>query len=300
MLLPYGLSYRLIDLSTNERIFEETLSNHELERIILRISQKLVEARVWSPEAEIAVECTSFTGDDSIQDLQLESMSALLTLAADHYQPLTLRDARQAMQANMQTILNDDRKIKRLRETMDKLDLPVLKIGDILMTGKFKNRRAVITGFDTDDHGQPVAQTDKGDVKIFKPRISKLCPKDSSCAAITEDTMYKFQGLGNTPDPYRQSNVIRKHGFDRTNQEETPSGWTQSFRHPDGHTIETSHSKNGRDHIFSFHAASGTTHQGYKVADLNKHIRKYTKPGRTRSSAEYNPEKYAREKKGEL
>jgi hypothetical protein len=52
--------------------------------------------------------------------------------------------------------------------------LPQLAIGDILLVGKFKNRKATITGFCSDENNQPVAQTDKGEQKIFKPRIAKL------------------------------------------------------------------------------------------------------------------------------
>ncbi len=57
------------------------------------------------------------------------------------------------------------------------LKLPTLKVGDELMVGKFKNRKATITGFTTDKHGQPIAKTDKGDQQIFKGRIVKLMDK---------------------------------------------------------------------------------------------------------------------------
>jgi hypothetical protein len=55
-------------------------------------------------------------------------------------------------------------------------ELPRLAVGDVLLVGKFKNRKATITGFSSDENNQPVAQTDKGDQKIFKPRIAKLMP----------------------------------------------------------------------------------------------------------------------------
>jgi len=55
-------------------------------------------------------------------------------------------------------------------------ELPRLAVGDVLLVGKFKNRKATITGFSSDENNQPVAQTDKGDHKIFKPRIAKLMP----------------------------------------------------------------------------------------------------------------------------
>lgn len=58
-------------------------------------------------------------------------------------------------------------------------ELPRLAIGDVLLVGKFKNRKATITGFSSDENNQPVAQTDKGEQKIFKPRIAKLMPPNT-------------------------------------------------------------------------------------------------------------------------
>jgi len=54
--------------------------------------------------------------------------------------------------------------------------LPILAVGDVLLVGKFKNRKVTITGFSLDENNQPVAKTDKGEHKIFKPRIAKLMP----------------------------------------------------------------------------------------------------------------------------
>tara|TARA_B100000809_G_scaffold2447_1_gene2816 strand:- start:40 stop:243 length:204 start_codon:yes stop_codon:yes gene_type:complete len=56
----------------------------------------------------------------------------------------------------------------------DILKLPSIEIGDEILVGKFKNRKATITGFTTDDNNQPVLKTTKGDQKLFKPRIVKL------------------------------------------------------------------------------------------------------------------------------
>lgn len=58
-----------------------------------------------------------------------------------------------------------------------KLTLPDININDTILIGKFKNRKAQITGFTKDDHNQPVLKTNKGDQKLFKPRISKLMKK---------------------------------------------------------------------------------------------------------------------------
>jgi hypothetical protein len=61
-------------------------------------------------------------------------------------------------------------------EDKDTLELPDLSTGDTLLVGKFKNRRAEIKGFSKDENNQPVADTTKGDQKIFKPRIAKIMP----------------------------------------------------------------------------------------------------------------------------
>jgi hypothetical protein len=80
------------------------------------------------------------------------------------------------MDSILQQIRAIHHRADRLLEDDGKLILPALEVGDILLVGKFKNRRATIKGFDIDEHGQPVANTDKGDQKIFKPRIEKLIP----------------------------------------------------------------------------------------------------------------------------
>ena len=59
----------------------------------------------------------------------------------------------------------------------DILKLPSIEIGDEILVGKFKNRKAVVTGFGVDDNNQPVLKTNKGDQKLFKPRIVKLMDK---------------------------------------------------------------------------------------------------------------------------
>jgi len=60
----------------------------------------------------------------------------------------------------------------------DTLKLPDIEVGDEVKVGKFKNRKAEVTGFKKDDNNQPVLKTTKGDQKLFKPRISKLMDKD--------------------------------------------------------------------------------------------------------------------------
>jgi len=68
----------------------------------------------------------------------------------------------------------------------DSLTLPDLQVGDEIRVGKFKNRKATITGFGTDKNGQPILHTTKGDQSLFKPRIAKLMKQDDE---VEEDAM---------------------------------------------------------------------------------------------------------------
>ena len=55
---------------------------------------------------------------------------------------------------------------------------PELSVGDKILKGKFKNSPAEIKGFTKDKHNQPVLKTNKGEVQLFKPRVSKLMKED--------------------------------------------------------------------------------------------------------------------------
>ena len=51
------------------------------------------------------------------------------------------------------------------------------KLGDTIMVGKFKNRKAVVQGFGKDKNNQPTVKTDKGEYSLFRFRIKKLMPE---------------------------------------------------------------------------------------------------------------------------
>ena len=59
---------------------------------------------------------------------------------------------------------------KLIREAME-MDL---EIGDVILTGKFKNKRKVVKAFGKDDLGQPTING----VKALTFRIEKLMPQD--------------------------------------------------------------------------------------------------------------------------
>lgn len=62
--------------------------------------------------------------------------------------------------------------MKPYKSVYEKLVLPI-EVGDTILLGKFKNKTATITGFDTDDKNQPIIKTNKGNTGL-KFRIKKL------------------------------------------------------------------------------------------------------------------------------
>jgi hypothetical protein len=90
-------------------------------------------------------------------------------------------------------------------------ELPRLDVGDVLLVGKFKNRKATITGFSTDENNQPVAQTDKGDHKIFKPRIAKLMPAKLKTDGIVRQGGSAGGAVGAAPGPGSSVRSKRQH-----------------------------------------------------------------------------------------
>ena len=53
-----------------------------------------------------------------------------------------------------------------------------VKIGDVILAGKFKNKRCVIQSFFTDENGQTKVKTDKGTYSLYTFRLEKFLPKD--------------------------------------------------------------------------------------------------------------------------
>jgi hypothetical protein len=61
------------------------------------------------------------------------------------------------------------KRYKSLQEEQDDI-----KVGDTLLTGKWKNKKVVVAGFGTDKNNQPTVLTDKGEIPLYKFRIQKL------------------------------------------------------------------------------------------------------------------------------
>jgi hypothetical protein len=51
-----------------------------------------------------------------------------------------------------------------------------LEIGDEILIGKYRNKKAIIKEFGKDDLGQPTVKTNKGTRSMYGFRVSKLMP----------------------------------------------------------------------------------------------------------------------------
>lgn len=84
---------------------------------------------------------------------------------------------------------------------------PSIDVGDDVLVGKWKNKRAKVTGFKKDDNNQPVLKTNKGDQKLFKPRFPKLMETTfkayhGSNSKIEGDFDEKLIGTGIDSSPF--------------------------------------------------------------------------------------------------
>lgn len=92
------------------------------------------------------------------------------------------------------------------KEEQKSLTPPTIKVGDEVKVGKFKNRKAKVKGFAKDKHNQPVLKTDKGDQKLFKPRITKL-------EESTESGYIVKHGKKTLTEPLKSKSDARKAAY---------------------------------------------------------------------------------------
>jgi hypothetical protein len=62
-----------------------------------------------------------------------------------------------------------------------------LDVGDVILTGKFKNKRTIVKDFNTDDLGQPTVNG----MKLLKFRIEKLMPEEKWSKKTKEELAAK-------------------------------------------------------------------------------------------------------------
>lgn len=90
---------------------------------------------------------------------------------------------------------------------------PTLHTGDKILKGKFKNSPAEIKGFKKDKHNQPVLKTNKGDIQLFKPRVTKLM-KEEINPDILDPHFSDEQEIGD----YRFTANMELAGYSKTPQ----------------------------------------------------------------------------------
>jgi hypothetical protein len=172
----------LYELNTNgKRIMTQTVSGTRMGPMLEHIAKMINEQERTYGKGNVSVTMLKARLNEStaiVDPKRMESLSALVTMAAEHYNQkagkLVVETVYPGNEVqNLKKILSDPKKVQRL---VAELKLPDLEKGDTLLVGKFKNRKAEIEGFSTDDNNQPVADTNKGEQKIFKPRIAKLMP----------------------------------------------------------------------------------------------------------------------------
>ena len=96
---------------------------------------------------------------------------------------------------------------------IESLTPPTLNVGDEVLTGKFKNRKTEIKGFKKDKHNQPVLKTNKGDIQLFKPRVTKLM-KEEINPDILDPHFSDEQEIGD----YRFTANMELAGYSKTPQ----------------------------------------------------------------------------------
>lgn len=110
-----------------------------------------------------------------------------------------------------------------------------LDIGDIILTGKWKNKSVEVESFDTDDKGQPTVNGKA----MLNFRIKKLMPEKTQTSVAEQNKMKVLAGIGstivqegllvewkidypdNTPDDVRAFLDAAASRFDRTGREVT-------------------------------------------------------------------------------
>lgn len=192
-----------------ECVVTQSVTGKRIAPMLEHISRTVNEQKRTHGEVTVHVIKSRVNESVLVDPKRMESLSTLVTMGVEHYSSkvgeVIVENSypqKSKIVENLKTILLNPKKAAKLTEWMtaaqqernrkiiprkearkkavkegdDTLKLPDLNTGDTLLVGKFKNRRAEIKGFSKDENNQPVADTTKGDQKIFKPRIAKIMP----------------------------------------------------------------------------------------------------------------------------
>jgi signal peptidase I len=266
----FGFLYELY-APLGERILTQSVSGTRLGDILDHIAKTINEEEYKSNNKVVLKVLKARLGENVIvNEKKMTSLDTLVSLAVEHYnqkagkliiETNVAKTKEKKLEENLKKVLADPIKTKKL---INELELPSLEKGDILLVGKFKNRKAEIKGFDKDENNQPVAKTTKGDQKIFKPRIAKLMPVKE---AINED-----EGVGH-PE-------ILKYGYEKKNPTKRWPGYVY-YKHPNGSEIYINGSGAPRSkdwNHFSSSKSDVTHERGIGTQGLLKYLYKWNGP----------------------
>ena len=76
----------------------------------------------------------------------------------------------------------------------------VVKVGDLIEVGRFRNVSTKIKKIELDEYGQPVIITSKGAKKLLSCRLSKLHPGSKTPKQIHPTTLFSKPPAKNTTD----------------------------------------------------------------------------------------------------
>jgi hypothetical protein len=194
----------LYDLNANgKRVLTQSISGTRMGSLLEHVAKTINEQERIHGKGNVSVTMLKARLNEStaiVDPKRMESLSTLVTMAAEHYNKKAgavvvetiYQKKDNKLVENLKKVLSDPKKRNKL---VAELKLPDLDKGDVLLAGKFKNKKCTIDDFSTDENGQPIAQTDRGDQKIFKPRIAKLMPGAEKKAPeqVDENTAMKVR-----------------------------------------------------------------------------------------------------------
>ena len=166
--------YELYNPANGKRILSQKVQSSRLSVALEQIAKTVMEHDNGDRRVSLKVRYAAIN-ETVVNMKKMGNLTALVALAVEHYRQKAgdlIVESSTAIVEDMMKVLCNPKKRKKLSE----LELPDLEVGDTLLVGKFKNRKAEIKDFDKDENNQPIAKTTKGDQKIFKPRIAKLMP----------------------------------------------------------------------------------------------------------------------------
>jgi len=290
----FGFQFSLYNSKTGDRLISQSVRGDKLRPVLEHIARVIYGQKQALGEAEVIIRMHRAVLNDGrlVEDQErMETLGSLLTMMTEHYnhkaKELVVKSigpTNNKLAENFKRILADPKKVAKLVTSLQELKLPDLETDDTLLVGKWKNRRAVVKGFDTDEHGQPIAKTNKGDQPIFKGRVAKLMPDndpqkpkpepvaEAERAALAKGKMQE----GIVAQPREGINDgLPRHGYKKDNSWEHEG---RMYRHPESGAKALVHGAGwGNDLKWTHWDKDNKEKSGQGLHRLSKHLDKIHK-----------------------